>query len=307
MSSTPTAPACYRHPERETHVRCQRCERPICPDCMRQAAVGFQCPSCVAEGAKSTRSGRTAYGGTRSSDPSLTSKVLIAVNLAVWLLITATGGRGSAWLEQFALSPLGLCESSGGARYLPGVTEQQCASVAGFDWVAGVATGAPWQLLTSMFTHVDLMHIGFNMLALWFLGPQLEAVVGRARFLALYFLSGLAGSVFVYWLSGVHSSTVGASGAIFGLIGGLLVIAIKARADYSQLLLWLGLNVMITVFGRGFISWQGHLGGLVGGVLVALVLVSAPRANRPRWQWLGLGFLAAMLGLGLLVRTVTLL
>ena len=305
-AGTPTAPTCYRHPERETHVRCQRCERPICPDCMRQAAVGFHCPHCVAEGARTTRSGRAAYGGTRSANPALTSQVLIVLNAAVWLLITATGGRASPWLDQLALSPLGLCESAGGGRYLPGVTEQMCGTVAGYDWTAGVATGAPWQLVTSMFTHVDLMHVGFNMLALWFLGPQLEAAVGRVRFLVLYFVSGLAGGLFVHWLSGEHSSTVGASGAIFGLIGGLLVIAVKVRADYSQLLVWLGINVVITVVGRGFISWQGHLGGLVGGVLVALVLVYSPKANRARWQWLGIGTLAAVIAVGLVLRTLLL-
>lgn len=301
--STEIAPVCYRHHDRETHIRCQRCERPICPDCMRQAAVGFHCPECVAEGSRSVRSPRTAYGGKRPSNPALTSQVLIGLNVAVWLLITATGGRASEWLERFALYPLGRCESFD--RIFPGVSEQTCAG-GGVQWVDGVASGAVWQLLTSMFTHVDLMHIGFNMLALWFLGPQLELAVGRVRFLALYFLSGLAGSVFVYWLSGVHSSTVGASGAIFGLIGGLLVIAVKVRADYSQLLLWLGLNVVITVFGRGFISWQGHLGGLVGGVLVALVLAYSPRENRARWQGLGLGMLAAVLGLGLVLRTALL-
>jgi membrane associated rhomboid family serine protease len=305
MSASAT-PVCYRHPDRESHIRCQRCERPICPDCMHQAAVGFHCPGCVAEGARSTRSPRTAYGGTRSSDPALTSKVLIALNAAVWVLITATGGRGSAVLERFALSPLGLCENAAGNRYLPGLVRQQCDTVPGFDWVAGVATGAPWQLVTSMFTHVELMHIGFNMLALWFLGPQLEAAVGRLRFLALYFVSGLAGGVFVYWLSGVHSSTVGASGAIFGVIGGLLVIAVKVRADYGQLLLWLGLNVVITVVGRGFISWQGHLGGLVGGVLVALVLAYSPRPGRTRWQLLGVGILTVVLAVALAARTAVL-
>lgn len=304
--STETAPYCFRHPDRETHIRCQRCERPICPDCMRQAAVGFQCPVCVAEGARTVRSPRTAYGGRRSENPALTSQVLIGLNLAVWLLVTATGGRGSAWLERFALTPLGRCESSGGARYLPGVGESPCAGAGGYSWVDGVATGAPWQLVTSMFTHVDLMHIGFNMLALWFLGPQLEAAVGRSRFLVLYLLSGLVGSVFVYWLSGVHSSTVGASGAIFGLIGGLLVVAVKVRADYSQLLLWLGLNVVITVVGRGFISWQGHLGGLVGGVLVALALVYSPRERRSFWQGIGIGLLGLLTIVALVGRAAAL-
>ncbi len=92
-------PTCYRHPDREAHIRCQRCDRVICPDCMRPAAVGFQCPECVKEGAKTTRSGRTAYGGLRPTDASLTSMVLIAINAAVWIAIIATGGSGSELLD----------------------------------------------------------------------------------------------------------------------------------------------------------------------------------------------------------------
>ncbi len=304
--STETAPYCYRHPDRETHIRCQRCGRPICPDCMNQAAVGFQCPSCVREGSRSTRSARTAYGGQRSGNPALTSQVLIAINVAVWLLITATGGRTSEWLVRLALLPLGRCERPGGLAYLPGATEQQCATAPALQWVDGVASGAWWQLGTSMFTHQAVMHIGFNMLALWFLGPQLEAVIGRTRFLALYFLSGLAGSTAVYFLTAPEIPTIGASGAIFGLMGALLVIAFKVKADYSQILLWLGLNVMITVFGRGFISWQGHLGGLVGGVLIAIVLAYSPRRNRVLWQSLGLGAIALAILVGIVARTLVL-
>ncbi len=284
--STETAPYCYRHPDRETHIRCQRCGRPICPDCMNQAAVGFQCPSCVQEGRKSTRQGVGRYGGRPSADPSLTSKILIGINAAVWLLITATGGGSSTWVDRLALVPADT------AVRMPDGTVQI---------LHGVADGAWWQLATSMFTHVQLMHIGFNMLALWFLGPQLEAVVGRARFLTIYLLSGLVGSAFVYWLAPAYSFTLGASGAIFGLMGALLVVAIKLRADYSQILVWLGLNALITFFGRGFISWQGHLGGLVGGVLIALVIVYSPRDNRPLWQGLGLG----LIGLTVLVAFVT--
>ena len=258
---------------------------------MRQASVGFQCPTCVHEGAKSTRAGRTTYGGKRSSNPALTSQVLIALNAAVWLLITATGGQGSAWVDRLALLPDSAVFRLPNGTLLP---------------VDGVADGAYWQLVTSMFTHVDLLHIGFNMLALWFLGPQLEAAIGRTRFLALYFLSGLTGSAFVYWLSPEHSSTVGASGAIFGLMGALLVIAIKLRADYSQILVWLGLNVVLTVVGRGFISWQGHLGGLVGGVLIALVIAYAPRRQRTLWQAIGLGTLAVLILVALVARTLSL-
>ena len=301
--STEIAPVCYRHHDRETHIRCQRCERPICPDCMRQAAVGFHCPECVAEGSRSVRSPRTAYGGKRPTNPALTSQVLIGLNVAVWLLITATGGRASEWLERFALYPLGRCESFD--RIFPGVSEQTCAG-GGVQWVDGVASGAVWQLLTSMFTHVDLMHIGFNMLALWFLGPQLEATIGRLRFLALYLLSGLTGSAFVYWLSPEYVPTVGASGAIFGLMGALLVVAMKVGADYSQILVWLGLNVVITVLGRGLISWQGHLGGLVGGVLIALVLVLSPRERRSVWQGIGLAVVAAAVLVAVLARTAVL-
>lgn len=289
--STEVSPYCYRHPDRETHIRCQRCGKPICPDCMRQAAVGFQCPGCVQEGARSTRQGRTTYGGRPSSDPTLTSKVLIGINLAVWLLITATGGAGSIWVDRLALLSVGrrVLLPDGSLRTLE-----------------GVADGAWWQLVTSMFTHVDLMHVAFNMLALWFLGPQLEAVVGRTRFLALYLLSGLTGSAFVYWLTPVYTPTVGASGAIFGLMGALLVVAIKMRADYSQILVWLGLNVAITVLGRGLISWQGHLGGLVGGVLIALVYVYSPRKSRPLWQAVGLAVLAAVVLGAMVTRTLVL-
>lgn len=287
--STETTPYCYRHPERETHIRCQRCERPICPDCMNQAAVGFQCPACVQEGARSVRPTRTAYGGRPSGDPALTSKILIGLNAAVWLLITVSGDRAGGWLDRLALYPVGRCV---GPQPLWTAGEEQCAAF-GYAWVDGVASGAWWQLLTSMFTHQSLLHIGFNMLALWILGPQLEAAIGRLRFLALYFLSGLAGGVTVLYLTTPYIPTIGASGAVFGLMGALLVIAFKVRADYSQILFWIGLNVVITVFGGARISWQGHLGGLVGGVLIALVLAYSPRANRPMWQGIGLGAIAA--------------
>ena len=258
---------------------------------MRQAAVGFQCPSCVSEGAKSTRSARTAYGGQRPANPALTSQVLIALNALVWLLITATGGAASEWVDRLGLLPDGAEFRLPNGTLLP---------------IDGVSDGAYWQLLTSMFTHVSLLHIGFNMLALWFLGPQLEAAIGRLRFLSLYLLSGLMGSAFVFWLSPVHSSTVGASGAIFGLMGALLVIAIKVRADFGPILMWLGLNVVLTVVGRGFISWQGHLGGLIGGVLIALVIAYAPRTQRTLWQTIGLGALAVLVLVALVARTLTL-
>src|SRR5207342_1251047 len=108
-------PTCYRHPDREAHIRCQRCDRVICPDCMRPAAVGFQCPECVKEGAKATRSGRTAYGGLRPSDASVTSGVLIALNAAVWLAVLVTGGGSSRVLDWLVLRTQALCLVPGGA------------------------------------------------------------------------------------------------------------------------------------------------------------------------------------------------
>ncbi len=258
---------------------------------MRPASVGFQCPECVAEGARATRSGRTAYGGRLSTNPALTSFVLIGINGAVFLLILLTGWHRSEWILRLALLPKGV--TFGTAQ-------------GGVVIIKGVADGAWWQLFTSMFTQVEILHVGFNMLALFVLGPQLEAVLGRVRFLALYLLAGLGGSVLVYWLSPPHSPTVGASGALFGLMAALLVVAIKMRADYSQILVWIGINFAITVVGRGFISWQGHLGGFLGGALLAAMLVWAPRKRRGTWQALALGGYAVLLLVATAVRTAVL-
>jgi membrane associated rhomboid family serine protease len=172
--------------------------------------------------------------------------------------------------------------------------------------IQGVADGAYWQLVTSMFTHVEIWHIAFNMFALYVLGPQLELVLGRWRFLAIYLLSGLSGSAAVYWLSSPNTPTVGASGALFGLMGALLVVAIKQRAQVSQLLMWIGLNFVITVVGRGFISWQGHVGGFLGGVLLAVVIAWAPRAQRTRWQTAGLALFAVAVFVACALRTAVL-
>lgn len=274
---------------------------------MRDASVGFQCPGCVAEGSKSTRSGRTAYGGLRSANPGLTSIVIIAINAAVWLLLATTGGQRSEWYARLALLPTGRCIPTGSPdQYFPHLSETGCLVSANRTWIEGVSDGAFWQLLSSAFTHVDLWHIGFNMLALWFLGPQLEQAIGRTRFLALYLVSALAGSTLVYWLADPSGSTIGASGAVFGLMGALLVIAFKVGGNLQPILGWIGINFLITLVGRGFISWQGHLGGFLGGVLIAAVIVYAPRTRRTTWQVAGLLGLAALLALAVALRTAAL-
>jgi membrane associated rhomboid family serine protease len=267
------APVCYRHPDRETWIRCQRCERPICPDCMNSAAVGFQCPSCIKEGARTVRSPRAPYGGSPSANPALTSIGLIVLNIAVWLSIRADDGL----IDKLALLPQSAVRvDPDGSRHV----------------IEGVSGGAYWQLATSVFSHVEVLHIAFNMLALYFLGPQLEAILGRARFLAIYLLSGLAGSTAVMWLSHSNGQTLGASGAIFGLMGALLVVGLKLRANVQQLLFWIGINVVFTVSASSYISWQGHLGGLVGGALLAALVVYAPRQRRAAFQWTGLAAFA---------------
>lgn len=279
-SASATAPECYRHPGRETWIRCQRCERPICPDCMRSASVGFQCPSCVKEGARSVRTAKLPYGGVRVANPTLITSILIGLNVAVWLAVTANGGSGSELASTLGITP------DYSFRPLEG---------GGAAVVDGVARGAWWQVVTSVFTHIQVLHIVLNMIALYMFGPPLEQILGRVRFLTLYVVSGITGSAGVMLFSGAYGSTVGASGAIFGLLGAMAVIAFKTGGAYQDLLSLLGLNLIIT-FTIPHISWQGHLGGLVGGVVVAVAMVYAPRRGRTLIQF---GASAALLALAL--------
>ncbi len=296
-------PTCYRHPDRETWIRCQRCDKPICPDCMRDAAVGFHCPDCVKEASKGSRQNKAMYGGQRSADPRLTSFVLIGINVAVWLAITATGGSRSRLIELLALRPNAYCAPGDGYIYDP--QHPLCSGLGVRDY-AGVADGAWWQLMSSVFTHVEIWHIAMNMFALYILGPPLEAIIGRARFLVVYLLSGLASSVLVAFLSFEYGSTVGASGAIFGVLGALLVVARKAGLNSQGLMQNLAVGVVITVVGWRYISWQAHLGGLLGGALAAAIIAYAPKANRSVVQWAGLAVVAAVLLVLAVVRAASL-
>lgn len=265
---------------------------------MISAAVGFQCPECVAVGARQTRQNQGPFGGRISTNPMLTSIVLIAMNAAVWVAITLTGGRTSSLAQLLAITPLGQCWSTAEpGSYYPSVRDAAtCQTIADGSWMPGVADGAWWQLFTSGFTHIDIMHIGMNMLALWFLGPPVERALGRARFLAIYLLSLLAASVSVMLFASSSTTTMGASGAIFGLIGALLLLTLKVGGDFRGVLFWLGINVVFTFVGAG-ISWQGHLGGLVGGLAAGGIILFAPRKDRTVLQWAGLATLTLLLGL----------
>lgn len=248
---------------------------------MVPGSVAFQCPECVTAGLKRTRQRDLPYGGKRRANPALTSIVLIAINAIVFAAVNIMGGLQGRLFELLAIRTEGAC-ISGDRYYL--IAKAECLNV-GYHWADGVATGAWWQVITSAFTHLDVMHIGFNMLALWFLGPGLERVFGRARFLAIYLTAALMGSALVMWFSEPYTATVGASGAIFGLMAAILLAAHKHKGDVRTILMWLGANVLITIFGSAFISWQGHLGGFIGGALATAAVMYIPKDKRKQLQW----------------------
>jgi membrane associated rhomboid family serine protease len=308
MTQPPVAAACYRHPDRPTYIACQRCGNPICGDCMISAAVGFQCPDCVRQGAKQTRAHQGPYGGERSSNPAITTMVLLGVNVAVWLAITVTGGSNSWLVHKLALTSGGYCGVVGAAdKYYPDALNQAaCELIPKGLWMpGGVASGEWWQVITSAFTHVEVLHLGMNMLALWFLGPMLERVLGRIWFLTVYLISALAGSATVMWFSDPTTMTLGASGAVFGLIGALLVITFKTGGDMRTVLIWLGINLVFTFTNSG-ISWQGHIGGLLGGLISVSIIAFAPRRNREVVQLSSLAVFTLVVIVAIIARTLQL-
>ncbi|MFG2652892.1 rhomboid family intramembrane serine protease [Streptomyces sp. NPDC048436] len=262
----PRLPGCYRHPDRETGIGCARCERPICPECMISASVGYQCPECVRGGsgtghAPAANQPRTLAGGSIASDPRLVTKILLGLNIAVFLAVSSMGDR--------LVSDLVLVGAWPPAPFAP--TE-------------GVAEGQWYRLVTSMFTHQEIWHIAFNMLGLWWLGGPLEAALGRARYLALYILSGLAGGALTYVVADPDQASLGASGAIFGLLGATAVLMRRLNYDMRPVIALLALNLLFTFTWSG-IAWEAHVGGLVAGVAIAYGMVHAPRERRTLVQW----------------------
>jgi membrane associated rhomboid family serine protease len=274
---------------------------------MISAAVGFQCPDCVRDGARQTRQSQGPYGGVRSKNPAVTTLVLIGMNAAVWVATLFTGGANGWLAEKLALTAGGYCAVAGDpSRYYPDVTQAGCGLLAKGLWMpGGVASGEWWQVITSAFTHTEVLHIGMNMLALWFLGPMLERVLGRVWFLSVYLISAIAGSAAVMWFAGSNTMTLGASGAIFGLIGALLVITFKTGGDLRTVLIWLGINLVFTFLGSG-ISWQGHIGGLLGGLATVSIIAFAPRRHREVLQLGGLALFLVLLIAAIVLRALQL-
>jgi len=260
--AAPAIQTCYRHPGRETGIRCSRCERPICPDCMIDASVGFQCPECVREGSKSVRQARTPFGGALSTDPGYVSKVLIGINVVVFVLQQA-----SASLERDLILVGRAFDPSQGA-------------------FIGVAEGEYWRLLTAAFLHGGILHLALNMYAIYLFGPPLEAALGRVRFVAVYLISALGGSAFSYAFNDPRQPSLGASGAVFGLLGAFFFVNRRLGRESTGLLVLLAIN-----FAFGFIApnidWRAHLGGMIAGGLTALAFVYAPRAHRTLFQAAG--------------------
>lgn len=254
QGSQPGLPAvCVRHPDRPTGLTCTRCGRPACPECLRDASVGQQCVDCVSQGARTVRRGTTVAGAELGSR-AVVVPALIAVNLLAFAVTALQAGS----LMQNTRSEL---------FYATALTP---GTVALGDW---------WRVLSSGFMHIGLLHIAFNMFALWVIGRDLELVLGRVRFLAVYGLGILGGSAAVMLTYPPDGAVAGASGAVFGLMGGLLVVLLRLRRPPGQVLGILAINLALGFFVGG-ISWQAHIGGLVIGAAATAVLVFAPRGPR---------------------------
>ncbi|QBF47490.1 rhomboid family intramembrane serine protease [Janibacter limosus] len=260
-------PTCPRHPDRVSYIRCQRCRRPVCPDCQRSAAVGVQCVDCIREQAKGERPRVTVFGGRAGADRPYLTIAIIAICVLVWLGELAS----PRVFQEVAFAPF-------------------------------LGTSEPWRLITSAFAHspYQIMHIGFNMLALWMIGGYLEQMLGWARYLALYLVSALAGAVTWLLFQPAMSTTplVGASGAVFGLFGALFVLNRHLGRDSSGMVAVIGINAVLG-FVIPNVAWQAHLGGLIAGGLLALAIAVSRSRGRPALAWVAIvGVLVIVLALG---------
>ncbi|MBB5787271.1 rhomboid family intramembrane serine protease [Jiangella mangrovi] len=289
-------PTCYRHPDRETYIRCSRCEKPICPDCMIAAPVGYQCPQCVAEGRRGTRQARTALGATRrEGNGNIVTLTLIGINVVIWVMGLVIGARGDSILADYARAS-GTNELAARLGLVLGDPSD--------SFRFGIVDGEWYRVLTATFTHVNVFHIALNMLALYMLGSSLEPVLGRSRFITLYLLSGLGGSAAsLLMVSDPYAISIGASGAVYGLFGALFVVARKLGGDTRSILVVLALNLVLSFTISG-IDWRAHLGGLAIGSALAAVYAYAPKEQRGLWAVIGSTSAAAVVALGLVLALV---
>ncbi len=249
---------CYRHPDREAYVRCQRCEKFICPECQVESSVGFLCPDDA--GGTPTQINRQRIKALDASRPRVTVAISL-ITTVIWLVqLTPMGGSFETY---FAYTPI-------------------------------ATTIAPWQMITAAFLHGSWLHIIFNMYTLYIFGQVLEPMLGKTRFLWLYLISAFGGSVAVLLFSDPTSTVVGASGAIYGLMGAYFVLLRAIGQRSGQLMGLIAFNLIFSFLNPG-ISWQAHIGGLLVGGLVAGIYARTRGPQQAGLQKTGLIVLVGVL------------
>lgn len=257
------APTCPRHPDRVSYVSCQRCGRPACPECQRPATVGVHCVDCAGAAARTRPPVRTVLGGVDRGGRPVVTYTIMAICVVLELL-----------------------------RYLALPLYQEIYTQLVF-WPP-FAASEPYRFLTSTLLHSGIMHLAFNMYALFLVGRELERLLGRARYLTLYLLAAIGGSVVYLLIQGLDAApVVGASGGVFGLFGAFAVLQRRFGGDPRQILVLIGINAVIGFVLPG-IAWQAHLGGLLVGAGLAALYGYVPR-ERVWLQWVGSGAVLALL------------
>ena len=279
----PEGPSCYRHPGRETYLSCVRCGRPACPECLRSAPVGHQCVECIKGGNQTVRQPTGVFGGRAVVSGAPVTWALVGINVAFYLV---------EWIYPKIVDYLVMV----GRLFDPTIHQ-----------VIGVAVGQDYRLLTSAFLHeqgfhgVGPAHIIFNMWALIIVGPPLERLLGRVRYLAVYLLSAVGGAVFFYFTAPVYAAALGASGAIFGLFGAWFVVSRRLRVDVRGVLILIAINLALPLFFGG-IAWQAHVGGLITGGIITAAYAYAPRERRALVQVGATVLVVAVLIIAVLAR-----
>ncbi|MFT3716495.1 MAG: rhomboid family intramembrane serine protease [Gordonia sp. (in: high G+C Gram-positive bacteria)] len=280
MTSNEPTPVCYRHPDRPTGLSCTRCGRSACGECIRPVSVGQHCADCLA--ADQAASGQTVTPREATRTPYVTYS-LIAINVIVFVVCMIQAGgtdlSASTWMQKGALI------TGDGLHH------------------------EYWRLLTSGFLHWSVMHVAINMISLFLIGRDLERFFGPARYLAVYLISLLGGSGAVMLLTTEHKATAGASGAIYGLMGALLVVVLLAKQSPNQVIAVIVVNLVLSVSLPNISIWA-HVGGLVFGMLATLAIYRLPLILAPDRRtasavaavgWAGIAALAVLaiaLGVG---------
>ncbi|MCX7522747.1 rhomboid family intramembrane serine protease [Microbacterium sp. STN6] len=270
-----SADHCYRHPNRQSFVLCQRCGRTICPECQTPAAVGVVCPECMRE--------------QRANAPRTKPQVLTRVK--------RMSGAGAPVVTYTLIA---ICVVVYILQFTPGIGGNVTQALQYAGAYSDPVLFQPWRMITSIFAHASILHIGLNMYTLWIFGQVLEPLIGKGRYLALFLMSGFGGSLAVLLLASPLQGVIGASGAIFGMMGAFLVIQRRLGGSATQLLILVGINLVISFIPGFNIAWQAHVGGLVVGAIIGLIYVETrPRSRRP----LQIGLMVA-LGVVLVVASL---